>query len=141
MRYLLNVILYILDNPNMRLENNFELFPLVLFRGKIKNFIKKFRKDKMNLMREAYETFLCQLYKLPINYTYIPMNFISFPETQNLFNQKQIDRFEINPTLQIWAGNPHTQNRIITLHTKNGRTYLVKALYHPGTQQIYPPVL
>lgn len=93
----------------------------------------------MNLIREAYETFLSQLYNLPINQSYLPMNFISFFDAKTLLEQKQINHFEINPVFQVWAGIPCRQNRVITIHTKNGSVYLVKALYHSGTQQIYPP--
>jgi hypothetical protein len=95
----------------------------------------------MSQIRELYETFLCQIYSLPINQEHFPMNFISFDDTQKLFKQKQINKFEINPSLQVWSGDPNSQNRIISLHTKTGENHLVKALYHPETKQIYPPVL
>jgi hypothetical protein len=93
-----------------------------------------------NLMRESYETLLSQFYNLPINQSYLPMNFISFQDAQELLKQKQIDRYVLDPLLQLWTGSPNTSNRIITLHTKNGVNYLVKAQFDPITNKIYQPV-
>jgi hypothetical protein len=87
--------------------------------------------------RETYEVLLSQLYDLPVNQKRYPMNFIGFDDAGMINQQKQIERFEINPTLQVWAGK---NNRIITLYAKNGSVYLVKAVFNPLTNQIFPPI-
>lgn len=92
----------------------------------------------MKLSRELYLTFLSQIYSIPIVQNYFPMNFISFTETSDLLKQNLVDRYEVDPTLQVWSGIPtNNQERIITLYLKNGTIYLVKALYNPLTQQIF----
>ena len=90
--------------------------------------------------REPYEIFLSQLYSLPINQSYLPLNFISFQEAHDLLQRKQVDHYTLDPLLQVWAGLPSTPNRIITLHAKNGVNYLVKAQYNSLTQQIFPAI-
>jgi len=69
------------------------------------------------------------------------MNFISFTETTSLLQQKLVDRFEVDPVLQVWSGisisNNEIRERIITLYLKNGTKYLVKAIYNPTTHQIF----
>jgi hypothetical protein len=95
----------------------------------------------MSQLSHVYITFLSQLYGLPIDKNYFPMNFISFDEVKNLFQTKQVGRFEIEPIYQVWAGNPDSQNRIVTVYTKNDQIYLVKAFYHSDTKQIFPPTI
>lgn len=98
----------------------------------------------MRLSREPYETFLSQMYGIPIPQSYFPMNFISFIEASSLLQQNLVEKFEVDPILQVWSGvsqlsigNHETKERIITLYLKNGNNYLVKAIYNPITQQIF----
>ena len=96
----------------------------------------------MRLSREPYVTFLSQMYSIPIEQSYYPMNFISFVEASSLLGQNLVEKYEVDPILQVWSGflqvsnNQEIRERIITLYLKNGNTYLVKALYNPITQQI-----
>ncbi|CAN5690318.1 hypothetical protein BH23THE1_BH23THE1_32640 [soil metagenome] len=109
-------------------------------------FTEPFEPITSTLQNESYETLLKQLYGIPIQlpdflvFNSIRSNFISFPEVTNMFSQNQVERYIIDPLLQPWAGPPSTQNRIITIFTKNGMTYLVKVRYDQERNQIYPPV-
>ena len=81
---------------------------------------------------DTLKALLSRLYKLPVG-----------PEPQLIpFEQLgtlQIERYEIEPLLQVWAGDPGTPNRILTLFLKDGRAVYVKALYDASTNQIQPP--
>jgi len=100
------------------------------------------------LQKQSYETLLKQLYNLP-NADALPefliinglrISFISFEEITQMLNQNQIERFVIEPLLQPWAGNLGTTNRILTIFSKNGMTYLVKANYNPVNNSINQPI-
>lgn len=94
------------------------------------------------LTEESYETLLKQLYSLPVTLPEylivndLKINFIPFEQ----LNTIQIEKYNIDPLLQPWAGPPKIQNRIITIFDTNGMTYLVKARYDQVNSQIYPPI-
>jgi RNA recognition motif-containing protein len=104
--------------------------------------------DSINLMIKSYETYMRQVYNLPVplpeflilNGLKVP--FIPFSEIKNI----QIDRYVIDPILQPWAGplaglsSDKPANRIVTIFGKNGMTYLVKAKYDQVNNQIFQPV-
>lgn len=68
------------------------------------------------------------------------VDFVPFQQIANKLSQNQIERYIIEPSLQSLAGRPGTPNRIFTMFGRNGMTYLVKAMYNPQTNQIFPPV-
>ena len=95
-----------------------------------------------NLHKLSYETLVKQLYGLSVTLPEhlivngLKVNFIPFSQ----LNRIQIERYIIEPLLQPWAGPPSTRNRILTIFGTNGMTYLVKALYDPVSNQIFPPI-
>lgn len=99
--------------------------------------------SNMMLLQMSYETLIKQLYGIPLEPYPVPeyliinglkVNFIPFQNVTNL----QIERWIIDPVVQPWAGPPGTPNRIITIFTRNGLTYLVKARYDSVTNQVTP---
>ena len=58
-----------------------------------------------------------------------------------MFQQNEVVNYEINPKLQIWAGPPGTENRILTLVNRDGKSFLVKVRYDPKTNQVFKPTV
>ena len=93
---------------------------------------------------DAIGAYFSLIYNIPIKtpefiiLNGLRVNFIPFSEVSKI----QIVRYELDPYLQIYAGLPTVvnMNRIITLFSSNGLTYLVKAKYDPVTQQIFNPI-
>lgn len=98
--------------------------------------------NENNLVKESYDTFIKQLYGLPVQlpeYLIINglrVNFIPFEQ----IGQIQIERYILDPLVQPWAGPPTSPNRILTIFDRNGVSYLVKARYDQATHQIFLPV-
>lgn len=97
-----------------------------------------------DIYKLSVESLIKQLYYQPITLpdfliiNGIRSNFISFNQIRSIGNQ--ITRYVIDPLLQPLAGLPGSPNRIITIFTKNGNSYLVKARFDPQTNQIFPPI-
>ena len=96
------------------------------------------------LYEKAVQTLMKQLYGMPVELPqYLIVNnirveFIPFTEIPSLL--REIERSDLNPLLQPWAGHPNQPNRIVTLFMKDGTTSLVKARYDKSSEQIFPPV-
>jgi hypothetical protein len=93
-----------------------------------------------NLNYQVLYTLIARLYGLNVELPEylilngLKINFIPFDQLQNV----QIERYTIDPLLQVFGGLPGTEYRVITIFGKNGRTYLVKAKYNEQTGKIYP---
>ena len=92
-------------------------------------------------VEQSYQTLLRQLYGLPVELppalvvNGLHSDLVPFDQVSTL----PIERFDINPVLQPWAGPPGTPNRIITLILRDGRVVLVKARFDQRSSQIFPP--
>lgn len=64
---------------------------------------------------------------------------ITVPEIQEKMNQHEIERFDLDPCLQAYAGSHRRNNRMLTFYSKDGEMYLVRADYDPKTNKINPP--
>jgi hypothetical protein len=89
---------------------------------------------------QVYNNLINQLYESPIlaknnNRT---GDFISFSDAIDLISHNQIQSYIVDPTIQD-LDVPRPPNIIITLLSKDGHIYLVKAQYDQQTQQIFPP--
>ena len=65
------------------------------------------------------------------------VSFIPFEQMAQMLSQNQIERYIIDPELQYLTTSP---NSVLTMFGKNGITYLVKARYDQGSNQIFQPV-
>ena len=98
------------------------------------------------LVSQSYETLIKRLYGILVELPEfliindLRVNFISFQDTASKLQNNEIERYIVDPLLQPWAGVPGTLNRILTLFTRNGMTYLVKVQYNQETAQIFPPI-
>ncbi len=114
------------------------------------------------LMESSYQTLVKQLYGLPVQlpeYLIINglrTNFIPFEQVGQMLQNRQIERYIIDPIVQPWSGKPEglqrplhsnaaqlpptSPNRILTIFARDGTTYLVKAQYNQQTNQIFSPV-
>ena len=87
----------------------------------------------------SHEALIKQIYGLPVEtpefliLNNLKVNFIPFSQVNTI----QIERYLIEPLLQVWASPP---NKIITIFDINGMTYLVKARFDPVSNQIFPPI-
>lgn len=95
------------------------------------------------LFQQSYTALVSGLYGLEVKLPQyliinnLKINFISFQQITDMLNQNQIEKYIIDPSLQVWAGNIGTQYRIFTFFAKDGRTYLVKSLYDKVNNRIY----
>lgn len=81
-----------------------------------------------------------RIVKTPTHYTHLPNTsptIISLQQIEEMLSKNQIERWEIDPSIQ----NPAENNKILSFFGYNGTTYLVKARYDQATNQIFPPVL
>jgi hypothetical protein len=98
--------------------------------------------NEPDLNQMSYETLLKQLYGLPVQLPEfliqngLRITFIPFEQIPTI----QIERYIFDAILQPWAGPPGTQNKIMTIFSKNGITYFAKVRYDQVLNQIFPPV-
>lgn len=101
---------------------------------------------KFSELKESYETFIQQLYGLPVKLpstlvvNNVQIAVISFEQAKSMLRANKIERILLDPMLQPWAGLPSSPNRIMTLFAKDGRTYAVKVKYDLPHNAIFPPV-
>lgn len=75
--------------------------------------------------------------QIPVNGQLAPV--ISVDEIMKKMGEGQMERFELNPMLQAYAGSHRSNNRLLTFYGKNGDIYHVRADYDPKTNKINPP--
>lgn len=103
-------------------------------------------KDRLSYVEALLEAHLRREYRLYNNWTLpdkLPIegqliSLTSFDVIQDKMGKGEIERFELNPVHQPFAGSTRTANRILTFHSKSGEKYLVNASYDPKTNQIGP---
>jgi len=64
---------------------------------------------------------------------------ISVDEINKKMTGAEIERFEMDPMLQAYAGSHRSNNRLLTFYGKNGEVYHVRADYDAKTNKINPP--
>ena len=90
----------------------------------------------------ALDMYFAHLYGLPVELPQfiilngLKVDFIPYSEAAKI----DIQRVHFEPSLQPYAGLSTTRNRIITIFSKNGMTYLTKATYNHTTQMMFPPI-
>lgn len=88
------------------------------------------RLEEDRLTRESYEALLGSIYGLP---TTPSLSLTPFDQFENML--PSIDRYELDPRLQVWANAP---NKVLTVIDKNNNEYLVKVRYEEG--KLYAPL-
>lgn len=100
--------------------------------------------DKMII--DSYKVLLAQLFGMPIQLPrYITINgigryLVSFESIEKLIKEGQIERCDIDPSLQVWAGPKETVNAIVTFYAKDNRIYIVKVFYDTTLNRAFPPM-
>ena len=95
-------------------------------------------------LKPILEALIARLYGLPVTppqtliVNGLPVPLIPFEEATQMLHRNEVERYTIDPLLQVWAGPPGTSNRIVTLIRRDGTVSAVQARYDPTTNQIYP---
>jgi hypothetical protein len=107
--------------------------------------IKKLREEVREL-RSMLKAFVQRSYKMyPVD---CPSNLridnklapvISFEDAQAKLNKNEVERCVMDPLLQAYAGSNRGNNRLVTLFSKDGNIYHVRAEYDPKENKINPP--
>ena len=99
-----------------------------------------------SLFEESYTALLKRLYGLPVTLPEsivvhgLSTPFVSFEEVVRSFQNGAVQRYDIDPLLQPWAGPATDPHRIITLFYTDGRSALARVLWNPVTNEIFPPL-
>ncbi|MEM3858080.1 MAG: hypothetical protein QW478_01595 [Candidatus Micrarchaeaceae archaeon] len=64
---------------------------------------------------------------------------ISVEEINKKIQNNEIEKCELDPLLQPYAGSHRSNNRLLTYTSKNGEIYCVRAEYNPSNNQISNP--
>ena len=66
--------------------------------------------------------------------------FISLSDINDKLNNSTIERCNVEPSLQAFAGTIESGNKVFSFHDKNGSTYLVKCRLDENTNNLLPPL-
>ena len=95
----------------------------------------------ISMIQQSVNRLFAYLYGIPYEDPIVLNGYVrtSFNEISQLLNSHQIVRFDMNLTMQPFAGPIGTQNRVLTFITLDGRRLFTVAQFDPFSNQIFPP--